>query len=106
MYKFCLYINKKLLGSDLMRAIITVIGKDKKGIISKTSTCLAESEINILDINQTILQDFFTMIMLVDLADMKISFEQLVSNMDELSSSLNVSIKVQHEDIFNSMHEL
>lgn len=89
-----------------MRAVITVIGKDKKGIIAKVSTTLSEYDINILDINQTILQDFFTMITLVDLSTMTTTFSELVDVMNAISKELNVSIKVQHEDIFNSMHEL
>lgn len=89
-----------------MRAIITVIGKDRTGIIAGVSNDLAELNANILDISQTILQEYFTMIMLVDLADMKVSFDILKEKLDKRSEALGVSIKLQHEDIFNSMHQI
>jgi len=89
-----------------MNAIITVIGKDKKGIIYGVTSVLAESDINIMDINQTLLQDYFTMVMLVDLTMMKIDFEELKSKLEEKAKELKVSIRVQHEDIFKCMHEV
>ncbi len=89
-----------------MRAVITVIGKDRKGIISGVSTELANCGINILDISQTILQEYFTMIMLVDLSDMTVNFDELNQKLDKKSKELGVSIRTQHEDIFNSMHEI
>jgi ACT domain-containing protein len=89
-----------------MRAIMTVIGKDRTGIIAGVSNDLAELNVNILDISQTILQEYFTMIMLVDLADMKVSFDMLKEKLEKRSESLGVSIKLQHEDIFNSMHQI
>lgn len=89
-----------------MKAIVTVLGKDKVGIISKISTILAEANINILDISQTILQEYFTMIMLVDLSQSLKSFKEIKEILDLTSDKLNLSIKIQHEDIFNSMHNV
>lgn len=89
-----------------MRAVITVIGKDKKGIIAGVSSELAACDVNILDISQTILQEYFTMIMLVDLQGMSVKFDELNEKLDAKSKLLGVSIKTQHEDIFNSMHEI
>lgn len=89
-----------------MKAIITVIGKDKIGIIKEVSSELANSNVNILDISQTILDNYFTMIMLVDLSHSTLSFSELKDNLDTLSSNLMVKIIIQHEDIFNSMHKI
>lgn len=89
-----------------MRAIITVIGKDRKGIIAGVSGLLAEVEANILDISQTILQEYFTMMMLVDLSEMRIDLADLKDRLDRKGDGLGVSIKVQHEDIFQSMHRI
>lgn len=89
-----------------MKAIITVIGKDMRGIIAKVSTLLTENSINILDITQTTMQDFFTMIMLCDISEKKIEFAELVETLDNLGEELGLSIRVQHEDIFNSMHRI
>jgi ACT domain-containing protein len=89
-----------------MRAVITVIGKDKKGIIAGVSSELANCDVNILDISQTILQEYFTMIMLVDLSGMSVKFDELNEKLELKSKQLGVSIKAQHEDIFNSMHEI
>lgn len=87
-----------------MRAIITVVGNDRKGIIAKVSTALANCDINILDIDQTILQELFTMLMLVDLSDMTVSFEALREILELKGAELKVTIKIQREDIFNAMH--
>ena len=89
-----------------MKAILTVLGKDKSGIIAKVSTLLAENDINIEDISQTIMQGFFTMIMLVNLENSKISFSKLVSLADEAGEEIGVKIILQHEDIFNAMHRV
>jgi ACT domain-containing protein len=87
-----------------MRAIITVVGNDRKGIIAGISSELAECDINILDIDQTILQELFTMMMLVDLSDMNVTFENLRQKLEIRGKRLNVAIKIQREDIFNAMH--
>lgn len=89
-----------------MNAIITVIGKDKKGIIYGVSSVLSKNNINIMDINQTLIKDYFTMIMLVDLSAMEIEFNELKEKLQIKSEELNVSIRIQHEDIFKSMHEI
>lgn len=89
-----------------MRAIITVIGVDQIGIIAEVSTLLAEKKANILDISQTILDDYFTMTMLVDLENLEISLEDLKKDLKIKGEKLGVSIKLQHEDIFRSMHRI
>ncbi|MDY4975483.1 MAG: ACT domain-containing protein [Clostridia bacterium] len=89
-----------------MRAVITVVGKDKRGIIAKISGLLYETNINILDISQTIMQDMFTMVTLVDISASSISFDQLVDRLNEIGDQVGVKIHVQHEDIFNSMHKI
>lgn len=88
-----------------MRAVVTVMGRDKTGIIARTSTLLADNEINILDITQTIIQDIFTMVMLVELGkDTEIAL--ISEKLDVLAEELGVEIRIQHEDIFNSMHRI
>lgn len=87
-----------------MKAILTVIGKDKVGIIANVSTLLFQKNANILDINQTIMDDFFTMVMLVDLSDINLSLKELNEILKETGKVLKVSIKMQHESVFNSMH--
>ncbi|MCY6369045.1 ACT domain-containing protein [Clostridium ganghwense] len=89
-----------------MRSIITVLGKDKTGIIAGVSTILAEANVNILDISQTILQEYFTMIMLVDLSKSTKSFKEIQDILDSKGNKMELSIKIQHEDIFNSMHNV
>lgn len=89
-----------------MKAVITVIGKDKTGIIYGVTSVLAENEVNIMDINQTIMQDFFTMVMLVDLKGMKGDFEELKQKLEKKGEELCVNIRLQHEDIFKCMHEV
>lgn len=89
-----------------MRAIITVIGKDRVGIIAGVSSILAESNVNILDITQTILQDVFTMIMLVDISKCNIHFHDLSDKLEKKGVELGLKIQIQHEDIFNSMHRI
>ena len=89
-----------------MRAIVTVIGKDKSGIIAKVSTLLAQKDVNIEDISQTIVQGNFTMIMLCELSEQGISLKELKSQLQELGEQIGVSIHVQHEDIFNVMHKI
>ena len=89
-----------------MRAIVTVIGKDKAGIIAKVSTALAENSVNIEDISQTIVQGNFTMIMLCDLSGASITLKDLKSELVLLGEKIGVSIHVQHEDIFNAMHKI
>ena len=89
-----------------MKAIVTVIGKDSVGIIAKVSGVLAENMVNIMDISQTILQDYFAMIMLVDLTDMKLSFSDLSKILAEKGKTAGVQIKVQREEVFKAMHQI
>ncbi len=89
-----------------MKAIVTVIGKDKPGIIAKVSTALADNQVNIEDISQTLMQDNFTMLMLCDLEKSILSLSELKNSLVELGEKIGVSIHVQHEDIFNAMHKI
>ena len=89
-----------------MKAVITVIGKDKVGIIAEVSKILADCNVNILDISQTIMQEVFTMIMLVDIENMKVQFTKLSQELEEKGQEIGLSIRIQHEDIFNSMHRI
>jgi len=89
-----------------MRAIVTVVGKDKTGIIAGVSGYLSQKEINILDISQTIMQDIFTMIMLVDTGASDIKADVLSRDLKDLGDDLGVEIKVQHEGLFSSMHRI
>ena len=89
-----------------MRAVITVIGKDRKGIIAGVSGELAASGVNILDISQTTLQEYFAMIMLVDMADATAGFPAIQQKLDLKGKDLGMQIKIQREDIFNAMHEI
>ena len=89
-----------------MKAVVTVVGKDRVGIIAAVSARLADCKVNILDISQTIMQDFFTMIMLVNVSGAEISFAQLQEEMKKLGDELGLNIRMQHEGIFNSMHRI
>ncbi|MHB1485476.1 MAG: ACT domain-containing protein [Saccharofermentanales bacterium] len=86
--------------------VITVVGKDKVGIIAAVSAMLAKEGMNIMDISQTILQNIFTMIMLVSLPKEKCDFADLKVKFDTLGRELGVSIILQHSDIFNAMHRI
>ena len=88
------------------RTIITVIGKDRVGIIARICTYLAENDINVLDINQSIVQGFFNMIMIVNAQNAKKDFAVLNGEIEKISEELGVKIKMQHEDIFNVMHRI
>ncbi len=88
------------------RTIITVIGKDRVGIIARVCTFLAENDINILDINQSIVQGFFNMMMIVDAQHTEKDFSVLVEEIEKVGDELGVKIKMQHEDIFNIMHRI
>ena len=88
------------------RTIITVVGKDTKGIIAKVCTYLAEKDVNILDISQTIVQEYFNMMMIVDMGKMKTSFETVADELAELGTSIGVQVKCQREEIFNMMHRI
>ncbi len=89
-----------------MKAIVTVIGKDKVGITATVCTLLAQNNINILDITQTILQDNFTMVMLVDLAACPLSMGDVAQILDEAGRAQELSIRIQREDMFSAMHRI
>ncbi len=89
-----------------MRAVVTVTGKDKKGIIAKVSMFLSEKGANIEDISQTILGEYFAMIMIVDLNESKTELAELAKECTELGKQIGMSIYMQHEDIFNAMHNV
>lgn len=88
------------------KAVLTVIGKDRTGIIHGVSGVLLDADINILDISQTIMQDMFTMVMLVDIANSKIEFANLKEKLRQEGQRLSVEITICHEQIFNSMHRI
>ena len=90
----------------MKKTIITVIGKDTVGIIAKVCTYLADTNINILDISQTIVQDYFNMMMIVDMNNASKTFGNVQEELDKLGKEIGVAIKCQHEDIFNMMHRI
>ncbi len=89
-----------------MKAVITVVGHDTVGIIAKITAYCAEHQINIIDISQSILSEFFCMIMLVDFKNSTEKFADTVDRLTALGTSMGLSIHVMHEDIFNSMHNI
>lgn len=89
-----------------MKVVITVIGKDKTGIIANVSKTLWESGVNILDISQTIMQEYFAMIMMADISAMQISFDELKSKLEKVGESIEMDIRVQNEKIFKAMHQI
>ena len=89
-----------------MKTIVTVIGKDKPGIIAKVSTALAENKVNIEDISQTIMQGNFTMLMLCDLSQSGLNVIDLSNVLNQVGEQTGVSIHVQNEEIFNAMHKI
>ncbi|MDD6208793.1 MAG: ACT domain-containing protein [Clostridiales bacterium] len=90
----------------MKKAIITVVGKDSVGIIAKVCTYLANNQINIMDISQTIVQGFFNMMMIVDLNASGKSFDVISEELDQIGEEIGCSVKLQMEDIFNSMHRI
>lgn len=89
-----------------MRAVLSVIGKDTVGILAKVSTICAEYNANVTEVTQSVLQDMFAMIMLVDISKLNVDFAVLSDRMTELGKELGLSIYLMHEDIFNSMHQI
>ena len=89
-----------------MRAVITVIGKDTVGILAKVSAVCSQSNANVLEVTQSILQDMFVMIMMVDISACSVPFSQLSNTLKTLGDDMGLSIHVMHEDIFNSMHRI
>lgn len=89
-----------------MRAIISVVGKDRPGIMAMVSTECSKSNVNIVDISQTVLQDMFTMIMVTEIEKNGDEFKEFVNHMETEGKKVGLSIHVMHEDIFNAMHKI
>lgn len=89
-----------------MKAIVTVIGKDQVGIIAAVCALLSEKNVNVMDISQTILQEYFTMIMLVDVAEATVPFARLREDLAAAGQERGLDIRIQREDIFNAMHRI
>lgn len=88
------------------KTIITVVGKDTKGIIAKVCTYLADNNVNILDISQTIVQEYFNMMMIVDMQEMEKPFAEIADELAKLGESIGVQVKCQREEIFDMMHRI
>ena len=91
---------------EAKRVIVTVIGEDRVGIIAAVANTLAENQVNILDISQTILQDFFTMMMIVDISKSPSGISELQETLNQLGETIGMQIQAQHEDIFRYMHRI
>ena len=89
-----------------MKAILTVIGRDQVGIIAAVCALLSEKNVNVMDISQTIMQEYFTMIMLVDVSAANVPFAQLKEELTAAGEARNLDIRIQREDIFNAMHRI
>ncbi len=89
-----------------MKAVITVLGKDTVGILAKVSSACANEGVNIIEVTQSVMQDLFAMIMLADIKDCKVSFEELTKKLDKVGDEMGMKVHVMHEDIFNSMHKI
>ena len=89
-----------------MKAILTVIGKDRVGVIAAVCALLSEKNVNVMDISQTIMQEYFTMIMLVDVSAATVPFAQLKEELVAAGEARNLDIRIQREDIFNAMHRI
>ena len=90
----------------MKKAIITVVGKDTVGILAKTCAYLAKNQINILDISQTVVQDYFNMMMIVDLAKCRLHFEDVAAGLAKVGESLGLTIGCQRAEIFEKMHRV
>ena len=89
-----------------MKAIVTVVGEDRVGIIARVCTHLAECGVNVLDISQTVMQGYFTMMMVVDTSASTIPLAELARNMEEKGREMDLSIRLQRADIFKAMHRV
>ena len=90
----------------MTKAVITVVGHDRVGIIAAVSVRLAEFNVSILDISQTVMQDYFTMITMTDISNLNTDFGTFSDSLSQLGDEIGMKIRVQHEDIFNSMHRI
>ena len=89
-----------------MKAIVTVVGKDRVGIIAGVCTALAKFNVNVLDINQTVMQGYFTMMMATDVSEANVPLGQLVTEMETIGREMGLTIRLQREDIFEAMHRI
>lgn len=89
-----------------MRIVVTVVGKDKVGIIAKVTNILANNQVNVLNINQNIMDGFFNMVLIADMTDSKVGIKTLKEQLDKLSEEIGLEIRVQSEDIFTAMHQI
>jgi ACT domain-containing protein len=93
-------------GSLSGRAIVTIIGSDRVGIIAGISTAIADANVNILDISQSVIREFFTMIMMVDIGGATMTFEELSRRLAKKGEELGVRVEIQREEIFKAMHRI
>ncbi len=89
-----------------MKAIVTVVGKDRVGIIATVCTQLANFNINVLDISQTVMDGYFTMIMVTEISQANAPIQELAGKMEAMGNDMGVSIRIQREDIFDAMHRI
>ena len=89
-----------------MKAVVTVVGKDRVGIIAQVCAALAESNVNVLDISQTVMQGYFTMMMVVDVSAAAVPLAQLCQTMEDKGAEMGLSIRLQREEIFQAMHRV
>ena len=96
----------RIKGDKKMKAVLTVVGQDRVGILAKVSTKCAEYNVNVLDVSQSILSELFCMIMVCDIDKMSVDFGRFCDALNELGKEMGMSIHTMHEDIFNSMHRI
>ncbi len=89
-----------------MNAVITVIGKDTVGILADVSVCCKEANANVIDVNQTIMEGIFVMVMMVEVSGLNCGFVEFADKLDKLQDKIGMKINIMHEDIFNSMHRI
>ncbi|MBQ5816607.1 MAG: ACT domain-containing protein [Oscillospiraceae bacterium] len=89
-----------------MQAVISVVGRDKVGILKDVATKCADHNVNVIDVSQTVLREMFTMIMLVDISKIDIKFGEFSAEMESYGKEIGMEIRAMHEDIFNSMHRI
>ncbi len=99
-------MEKERRGQEMDKVIITVVGKDTVGIIAKVCTYLSENNVNVLDISQTIVQEYFNMMMIADISQATASFEEIYTRLETLGEEIGVKIHCQREEIFTKMHRI
>ena len=98
--------NAQSQNTPASRAIVTIIGSDRVGIIAGVTAVIAEANVNILDISQSVIREFFTMIMMVDLGQASVTFHELSQRLTERGKKLGVKVEIQREEIFKAMHRI